>query len=132
MAPLILVIDDDPDILEMYCQALAAEGYTVACYADPLPAVDSAPLSQPALVILDWLFADADTGLTTLRSLRTNPATAHIPILVATAAVHHLQRYAGDLAAAGIPILYKPFYLDELLSLVSMLVSRGIAAPRRW
>jgi DNA-binding response OmpR family regulator len=63
MPPLILVIEDDPSILALYDEALTMEGYTVALYADLIPALADLEYVHPDLIILDWLFGAGVLGI---------------------------------------------------------------------
>jgi two-component system alkaline phosphatase synthesis response regulator PhoP len=114
-APLtVLVVDDDPIIVDVLRAALEDDGYAV------LTAVDGAALplarqAQPALILLDIMMPGMD-GVEVSKQLRADPATAHIPI-VAISATTHLRALAGQM-----PIddrLPKPFDLDALSTIVA-------------
>ncbi len=122
MAPHIMAIDDDPNILEIYRRALMTEGYTVTVFIDPDEALRMVVPLNPDVIILDWIFRRDPDGWAILRQLTASPTMAHTRVLVITAAVHHVQGLRSQLTAHNIPILYKPFSLDELLSAVRRLV----------
>ena len=128
MAPHIITIDDDPNILELYRRALIPEGYHVTSFVDPVEGLNMVAQLSPDLIILDWIFQRDTVGLETLRRLLAASAAARTRVLVITGAVHQVQSLRSELIAQNIPILYKPFSLDELLAAVRHLVP---AQPRQ-
>jgi CheY-like chemotaxis protein len=114
----VLVIDDDPAIVDFLEIALEDEGYRV------LVAVDGAALQvahdlQPNLILLDIMMPDMD-GVEVSQRLRADPVTAGIPIVVMSAQ----DRLRAT--AARMPIddrLPKPFALDRLFSTVDRWIS---------
>jgi CheY-like chemotaxis protein len=107
---LILVVDDDPDIVEMLRCLLHDAGYEVAT-ADDGAALPLAHGRQPRVILLDILMPDID-GVEMSRRLRADPATAHIPIIALSATPQWLP---------ALPVndrLTKPFKLGHLLAKV--------------
>src|SRR2546421_4657607 len=80
---LILVVDDDPDIVEVLRCLLHDAGYEVAT-ADDGAALPLARARQPRAILLDILMPSMD-GVEISRRLRADPATAHIPIIAMSA-----------------------------------------------
>src|SRR5919204_6967253 len=108
---LILVVDDDPDIVEVLRCLLHDAGYEVAT-ADDGAALPLAHERQPHLILLDILMPSMD-GAEISRRLRADPATAHIPIIAMSATPQWLPT---------LPIedrLTKPFKLVHVLSEVT-------------
>ncbi len=62
-----------------------------------------------------------------MRTLKAHPETAQLPILFATAATHNLAPLETQLDAYGVPVLHKPFAIEELLDLVQQLLHRHAA-----
>jgi len=83
VAPCVLVVDDDAEIAAMMTAALEEEGYTVAT-ASGGAAVPLAAETQPAMVLLDLMMPGVD-GFEVLRSLRAEPSTRDLPVIVVTA-----------------------------------------------
>ena len=83
----ILVVEDDESFMRLVCITLQTEGYQVATAANGRQALEyiaSAELDQkPDLVVLDQMMPEMD-GIATLRSLKADEATAHIPVLMLT------------------------------------------------
>jgi CheY-like chemotaxis protein len=83
VAPRILLVDDDPDFLELATAALVGEGFHVATARTAGEAVMSAVREPPDVVLLDIILPGAD-GIDALDALRAEPETADIPVLACT------------------------------------------------
>jgi DNA-binding response OmpR family regulator len=125
-----MVIEDAPDILELYREILTEEGYDVALYSYALLALAEVERVAPQLIILDYLFGGEVHGLHALQQLKLHASTAAIPIIMCTAAVKTIQGVEDYVHSKGVQILYKPFDIDELLNLVKQMIqpSSGAAA----
>jgi CheY-like chemotaxis protein len=103
----VLIVDDDPAILEMVRDVLEDEDYQVLTARNGQEALRLANDRSPDLIITD-LMMPVMSGHVLQRQLRTNTQTLHIPVLVMSAAGHpHDDEFAAFLA--------KPFDLDTLL-----------------
>ena len=80
----IVVIEDEPDILENLRFNLEREGFEVACAADGVTGLDVVRRECPDLVLLDLLLPGLG-GLEVCRTLKSEPATSKIPIIMVTA-----------------------------------------------
>ncbi|HVF09615.1 MAG TPA: response regulator transcription factor [Abditibacteriaceae bacterium] len=84
----ILVVEDEEDFASLVRITLQTEGYQVVTAAngrEALEYVASAPSDQkPELVVMDQMMPEMD-GIETLRALKADAATAHIPVLMLTA-----------------------------------------------
>jgi DNA-binding response OmpR family regulator len=113
MAETILVIDDDPAMLDFLTQRLSPEGFTVSTVASSQVGIDQAFLLLPDLILLDLRMPVRD-GVTVCQLLRTNPKTQHIPIIVITGALS--PSHLGEVMAAGADdFVSKPIDLTDLL-----------------
>jgi DNA-binding response OmpR family regulator len=113
MAETILVIDDDPAMLDFLTQRLSPEGFTVSTVASSQVGIDRAFLLLPDLILLDLRMPVRD-GATVCQLLRTNPKTQHIPIIVITGALS--PSHLGEVMAAGADdFVTKPIDLTDLL-----------------
>ncbi|HZX97172.1 MAG TPA: response regulator transcription factor [Myxococcales bacterium] len=113
---LVLVVDDDPDILQTLALCLSTEGYRVLMAANGRQALDLLLKEKPACILLDLMMPVMDgwqfVGELETRGWRKTP----LLILSADRAV---QGHAQKLKAEA--YLAKPFDLDELLGKVSQL-----------
>ena len=112
----VLVADDEPTITEFLRGLLEDEGYTVRTAFGPA-VLTLAHEAQPALVLLDVNMPGMD-GVEVARRLRTDPRTAHIPIVLMSTMGSLHARTDGLVVER---ILTKPFSLDTLLACVAEL-----------
>jgi CheY-like chemotaxis protein len=115
----VLVVDDDPDIAELIHLQLVDAGYQVTVVGRGGKALELARKHCPDLIILDVLLPDMD-GRAVLEALKTEPATADIPVVMFTVVVD--DGTAFDLGAAG--YLNKPIDREKLLEAVRVALSR--------
>ena len=111
---LVLVVDDDPDILEFVRMALEEEGYSVITAVGG-GAIALALERQPAVVLLDIMMPGMD-GIEVSRRLRADPHTAAMPIIVMSASDR--LRKAETLMSVN-DSLPKPFSLARLCEKVA-------------
>lgn len=116
----ILVVEDDPSIAELIRTVLQTEGYTVAVAPDGAQGLMLARDWSPDLILMDVIMPDVD-GSTIIRHLKSDAATASIPI-VAMSAGANLRDRVTDLQADA--VLAKPFDLQALLVEVSFRLAR--------
>ena len=124
----VLLIDDDTTVLEMMRLALQAEGYTVEISLVPFENPRDIEQLQPDLICLDFKFRGRETIWNLLQKLKLYPPTSSIPLILCTAGLADVHEQEPLLREKGIPILYKPFSLDELLSLVHKCVTERPAS----
>ena len=117
MAARIVIIDDDEDILELFSDILQAEGYEV--HLRTLIFEDLADVEHlaPQLIIIDLFLGHRREGWEFLQRLKSHLPTAPIPLILCTAA-QVTPEQQSSMQQQGIPILFKPFDLDELHQLV--------------
>lgn len=127
LRPLILVVDDEPQIQRFLRPALIAAGYDVEQAATGADALRLAASRAPALVILDLGLPDAD-GKSVISSLRQRMET---PIIVLSARERETEKVAAlDLGADD--YVAKPFGIGELLARIRVcLRASGMDAPQR-
>ena len=126
MIPRILIVDDDPDMVELVRLALTEAGFSVRTAANGQEALRKAQRSPPDLVVLDLLLPGMN-GFSVCEQLRLNPATASVPVLMITVLPGEFPRLVGAEAGAD-AYLNKPFRMEELVSCVGDLVRRPAAA----
>ncbi len=94
----ILVVDDEPDMVDMLKTALETASYGVIKAFDGQQAVDRAKADKPDAIILDLMMPEKD-GFAACREIKEDAETANIPVLVLTGIGQHLSntRYAKDM-----------------------------------
>ncbi len=108
MARKILVVDDEPVLVETIAYNLEQAGYQVLTAADGRSALEAARRETPDLVILDLMLPEMD-GLEVCRQLRREHTTATIPIMMLTAKGDEIDKLpAGASIAVGRTWNYSP------------------------
>lgn len=111
----VVVIDDEPEILELVGEALQVGGFDSICLHDPESAHALSPTIQPGLFLVDVMLP-GETGIELARELRTE-GFAETPMVAMSASSMMLKEAsASHLFAATIP---KPFELRDLLETVA-------------
>ena len=124
----VLIIDDEPTILQLCAINLGFEGMEPLVASDAVHGIEMAVEGQPDVIVLDWMLPVMD-GLTALRALKDDVRTAHIPVIMLTARSSGHDRLDGWLTGASAHI-GKPFSLDELTSTVRKLAAMSAADHR--
>ena len=127
----ILVVDDEPDLVEVICGAVTYEGWQAQGAETGLDAVRFAESWQPHAVVLDMMLPDLD-GTEVLRRIHEYRPETRVLFLTARDAVE--DRIAG-IAAGGDDYVTKPFSLEEVIIRLRGMLRRAwpvtpSAAPR--
>jgi len=113
----ILVVDDEPDLVELIEHHLRREHYEVATAGDGETALAEARRRLPDLVLLDLMLPGID-GLEVCRRLRSDSRTKHIPIVMLTAKGEESDAVIG-LSQGADDYVRKPFGAKELLARIA-------------
>jgi len=117
----ILIVDDEPELVEQIRILLQGQGYGTSCALDGTAALDTLYVDEYDLVLLDVMLPEKD-GFTVLREMRREGITT--PVLMLTARGDVDDRTRGlDLGADD--YLGKPFAREELLARIRALLRRG-------
>jgi signal transduction histidine kinase len=112
--PLILVVDDEPDIRTLLRDQLELEGFRVLEAGRALEAVEIARERQPDLITMDLMLPDLD-GFEAIRLLRGNARTRETPVVILSA----MELGDDDTRALGPTVhLAKPFSRADLLGVI--------------
>jgi len=123
VTPKILVVDDEPDAVELIEFNLKGAGFDVVTAADGNDALKKARTFSPDLLILDLMLPEVD-GLEVCKVLRRDSATAGLPIIMLTAKAAEIDRVLG-LELGADDYITKPFSPRELVLRVKNLLRRG-------
>lgn len=129
----VLVIEDDPNILENIGELLTDEGYVTMLAKNAEAGIAAAKNWQPDIIVCDIIMPGAD-GFTVLNSISASAGTQHTPFIFLTARVNSADLRAGMEAGAD-DYIFKPYTADELLrSIKTQLLKReqliqAIAGP---
>ena len=122
MKPVVLVIDDEPDAVDLIEFNLKNAGFQVKTASDGAEALAKARSVLPGLIVLDVMLPEMN-GFEICKLLRRDPNTAGIPIIMLTAKAAEIDRVLG-LELGADDYLTKPFSPRELVLRVKNLLER--------
>src|SRR5262245_57573012 len=109
----ILIVDDEPDVVEILSQHFVKNGFRVLTALDGETALETARRSRPDLVLLDWMLP-AVSGVDVLKLLRSAASTRAIPVILLTARREEVDRLVG-LELGADDYVTKPFSPREVV-----------------
>ena len=119
---MIFCVEDDAGIRDLMIYTLTASGFEAEGFADAREFFAAMRTARPELVMLDIMLPGED-GISVLKKLRAYPATAELPVIMATAKGNEYDKVIGlDLGADD--YLAKPFHLAELEARIRSLTLR--------
>jgi len=125
----VAVLDDEPDILELVSLHLERAGFDVLGFHEAAPLVLLLQEGEvPDLLVLDLMLPDMH-GTEVCRLIRSDPATAGLPIIMLTALADEPERIAG-LETGADDYVTKPFSPRELVARVKAVLRRTSASRR--
>ena len=123
---MIFCVEDDKSIRDLVIYTLTAVGYEAEGFATGEEMFKALEKTSPQLIMLDIMLPDED-GLAILKKLKSDPMTADIPVIMATAKGTEYDKVVGlDLGADD--YLAKPFGMMEMISRVKAVLRRS--APK--
>ncbi len=122
MSELILIIEDEEDVAELVVFNLKKAGYKTIVANDGAVGLTKIKDDLPALIILDLMLPSFD-GKEICRRVKSDPKTAHIPILFLSAKSEEIDRIVG-LELGADDYVAKPFSPRELILRVKMILRR--------
>jgi len=111
----ILVADDNPDNVSLLSRYLQHEGYGFIAASNGVETLEKTRTEMPDLILLDINMPEKD-GLQVLQEVRADPALAHIPVIILTAARVHPADMQNGLSLGADDYVTKPFDRRELLA----------------
>jgi CheY-like chemotaxis protein len=124
----VLVVDDEEEVRATLCEFLEGHGFAPVEAADGEEALAKSFTEKPDLILLDLRLPKVD-GFQVCQTLKGNPITSVIPIIMVTALNSTPQKVKGmDYGADD--YIEKPFDLEELLARIRMVMRRTQAVPQ--
>jgi len=121
MAKRILIVDDSATVRKFVAASLAMQGFTVVAACDGMDALEKLPSGTFDLVITDLNMPNMD-GFELIRSLRENPLTREVPVIILSSLGDRDSMAAGrELGVKS--YLMKPFSLEKIQYEVSKYIS---------
>jgi DNA-binding response OmpR family regulator len=121
----ILVCESDGDLRHLIVTTLQRRGYIVEGHADGHDALDVIARSEPDLVLLDIDLPEPN-GLTISHSLKRDPATAQLPIIMLIGKEHEIETHTW-LRTGVHGLLIKPFAPHDLVARVDQMIEAVMA-----
>ena len=128
MAPKVLVIDDDPVIVELLRVNFEIEGFEVVVAGDGPEGLARAASAKPDVILSDIMMPRMD-GLEVVTQLKRSAATRHIPVLLLSAKAQNAEVQQG-LDAGADDYVTKPFDPLELIDRVNAALAKAAKARR--
>ncbi|MEI6557187.1 MAG: phosphate regulon transcriptional regulator PhoB [Rhodospirillaceae bacterium] len=122
LKPLVLIVEDEPSLVEMLTYNLEKEGFRAAAAGNGEEALLLAAEQTPHLILLDWMLPHL-SGLEVCRQLRRNPKSREVPIIMLTARGEEADRVRG-LNSGADDYMVKPFSPVELIARVRAVLRR--------
>jgi len=116
----ILIVEDSPDIADPLADAFRFDGFEVLQAGNAIQALQIASEHRPDLIFMDIQLPDMD-GLSVARTLKSDPAVAHIPI-VAMTAFDIVGDQARTISKTCVGYAQKPVRAREMINLVSAIL----------
>ena len=120
--PKVLIVDDEPDNIELLARRLTRRGYAVVSATSAVEGIAIAETERPDVILMDIKMPQVD-GLEATRRLKANPKTNSIPVITLTAHAMPEDR-ALALSAGAEEYESKPVDLARLLEKIEMLTGR--------
>jgi two-component system phosphate regulon response regulator PhoB len=126
--PRVLVVEDQPDIIELILINLRHNGYEAVAAQNGVAAQQELDTILPDVILLDWMLPGRQSGLDLARKWRAAPRTKNVPIIMLTAKSEETDKIAG-LDSGVDDYVTKPFSTRELMARIRAVLRRR--APER-
>ncbi len=117
----VLIVDDSMTQRQLMSSTLEHSGHTVCIATDGIEALEQLQHLQPDIVVLDIIMPRMN-GYEVCRSIKTNPKTQHVPVVICSSKTEEFDRYWGMKQGAD-AYLAKPFKAEEFLSTIENLLA---------
>jgi CheY-like chemotaxis protein len=124
----ILVVEDNPNVLELLEITLRFKGYPVVTAQNGQEALEKIAQERPALVITDILMPKMD-GYALAHALQKNPLTLQIPVIFISATYVTQEDKQFALSLGAVRFIEKPIDTEDFLLTVAEILTQGISTP---
>lgn len=124
-SPKILIVDDEPDVVELIGRTLRSDGFDVVSAYDGIGALDLVGTEKPDLVLLD-LMMPMISGYEVCRQIKADPRTQNTPVVCLSSA-HTPDARAQSLKAGASELITKPFLPAELVAQIRRHLPKHVA-----
>lgn len=118
--PLVVIVDDEEDLLDLYEYNFAKRGFRVATFERAEAAFDFILEEEPQIILCDWMMPDMD-GLEFCRKVKSNIQLADIPFLMVTCRTEK-SAIRQALASGVSDYISKPIGMEDLIERVNFIL----------
>ena len=118
----IAIIDDDQSHLDLAAILFGSRDWTTTTVPEGTALVDSLRCSRPDAILLDIRLGRGQSGWDILDQLQSEPETNAIPVVIWSADIPGINEKRDWLERRGIPVLSKPFEIDDLFRCVEQVL----------
>lgn len=126
MPPSVLIVDDTPDVRQMYGEYLSARGFRVTTAKDAETGIATAVHNRPDVIVMDLSMPRID-GITAIRHLKSDTRTRRVPVILLTGYPYKAIE-GGALEAGASVFMTKPCLPEDLERQVKRLLGRRRSA----
>lgn len=127
MAAKIMVVDDEPDVVDLIKLVLESDGYSVITAYSGKECLEKLDKETPDLILLDIMMPQMD-GWEVFRRIRADERTANIPVAMLTAKTQSIDKMIGLHVVKVDDYITKPFGRSELLERIKKILKEKKAA----
>lgn len=120
----VLIVDDEPDLVEIMSLGLTRQGFVTASAANGVEALESARCAQPDAILLD-LDMPRLNGWDVLEQLKQSPALATVPVVILTGAARTEADRRAGLSSGAEVYLTKPCSIEQVAQTLLAVLKRG-------
>jgi signal transduction histidine kinase/DNA-binding response OmpR family regulator len=126
----VLVVEDDPALVELFQMALSENGFTVSVVGDGRQVIDIARSERPGLIVLDVKLPGLD-GFAVLAQLKSISETSHIPVIVITGSLTDAESKRQRVLEMGAAqFLTKPLDVEDLVAEIQQRLANQVNVQR--
>jgi CheY-like chemotaxis protein len=117
----LLIVDDDPSVIQTFSRMLELEGYAVLTALDAETALHHLASARPDAILLDLRMPSVD-GLTFMRRLRAQERDRHIPVAIITGDYSIDETLSRELQELDAVVFFKPLWIGDLVAVIERLL----------
>jgi CheY-like chemotaxis protein len=117
---LILLVDDDPDFIEINRTILEGQGYRVTCAAEPDEALRKMAAEKPDLVVSDLMMSQLDSGFSLAKRIKGDPRFGAVPVILVTAVSSQFSLDFRPCTPEDLAAMHADAYFDKPVAALAL------------